>query len=75
MVDLTCPMTTETFKLDVHIQGNEFLDFKNFVKGYKPLPAFCQSGIIIILLTTAPFQGDICIEVHLWCELGRKNRS
>ena len=25
MVDLTCPMTTEALKLDVHIQGNEFL--------------------------------------------------
>ena len=31
MVDLTCPMTTEALKLDVHVQGDEFLDFKNFV--------------------------------------------
>ena len=31
MVDLTCPMTTEALNLDVHIQGNEFLDFKNLL--------------------------------------------
>jgi len=31
MFDLTCPMTTEALKLDAHIQGNEFLDFKKFV--------------------------------------------
>ena len=35
MVDLTYPMTTEALKLDVHIQGNEFLDFKNFVVIYR----------------------------------------
>ena len=35
MVDLTCPMTTEALKLEVHIQGNEFLDFKNFVVIYR----------------------------------------
>ena len=31
MVDLTCPLTTEALKLDVHVQGDEFLDFENFV--------------------------------------------
>jgi len=35
MVDLTCPMTTEALKLDVHVQGDEFLDFKNFVVVYR----------------------------------------
>jgi len=35
MVDLTCPMTTEALKLDVRIQGDEFLDFKNFVVVYR----------------------------------------
>ena len=35
MVDLTCPLTKEALKLDVHIQGNEFLDFKNFVVLYR----------------------------------------
>jgi len=35
MVDLTCPMTTEALKLDVHIHGNKFLDFKNFVVIYR----------------------------------------
>ena len=34
MVDLTCPLITEALKLDVHIQGNEFFDFKNFVVLY-----------------------------------------
>ena len=30
IVDLTYPMTTEALKLDVHVQGDEFLNFKNF---------------------------------------------
>jgi len=30
-VDLTCPLTTEALKLDVHVQGDEFHEFKNFV--------------------------------------------
>ena len=63
MVDLTCPMTTEALKLDVHIQGNEFLDFKNFVVLYRvyfrlmstnlntrflnPLPSNSQETILL----------------------------
>ena len=63
MVDLTCPMTTEALKLDVHIQGNEFLDFKNFVVMYRvyfrlmstnlntrflnPLPSNSQETILL----------------------------
>ena len=35
MVDLTCPMIIKALKLDVHIQGNEFLDFKNFIIIYR----------------------------------------
>ena len=35
MVDLTCPMTTEALNLDVHIQGNEFLDVRNFAVIYR----------------------------------------
>ena len=31
VVDSTCPMTIEALKLDVHVQGDEFYDFKNFV--------------------------------------------
>jgi len=30
VVDLSCPMTPESLKLDVHIQGNKFHDFQNF---------------------------------------------
>ena len=30
-VDLTCPMRVEALKLDVHIQHDEFHEFKNFV--------------------------------------------
>ena len=63
MVDLTCPMTTEALKLDVHIQGNEFLDFQNFVVMYRvyfrlmstnlntrflnPLPSNSQETILL----------------------------
>jgi len=35
MVDLACPMTAEALKLDVHIQANDFLAFKNFVVIYQ----------------------------------------
>jgi len=63
MVDLTCPMTTEALKLDVHIQGNEFLHLKNFVVMYRiyfrlmstnlntsflnPLPSNSQETILL----------------------------
>ena len=40
MVDLTSPMTTEALKLDVHVQGDEFLDFKNFVVIYRVIFSF-----------------------------------
>ena len=30
-VDRTCPMAPEALELDVHIEGDEFHDFKNFV--------------------------------------------
>ena len=35
MVDLSCPMTTEALKLDVHVQGDELFAFKNFVVIYR----------------------------------------
>jgi len=63
MVDLTCPMTTDALKLDVHVQGDEFLDFKNFVVVYRvyfqlissnlntrfpnPLPSNSQETILL----------------------------
>ena len=66
MVDLTCPMTTEALKLDAHIQGNEFLDFKNFVVMYRiyfelistnlntrflnPLPSNSQETILLQII-------------------------
>ena len=34
-VDFTCPMTPEALKLDVHIQGGEFLDLKNIAIMYR----------------------------------------
>ena len=56
-------MTTEALKLDVHIQGNEFLNFKNFVVIYRiyfhmmstnlnarflnPLPSNSQETILL----------------------------
>jgi len=33
--DLSCPMTPEALKLDVHIQGDEFHDFKNIATMYR----------------------------------------
>ena len=46
MVDLTCPMTTEALKLDVHVQGDEFLDFKNFVVVYRIYFRLMSSNLI-----------------------------
>jgi len=56
-------MTTEALKLDAHIQGNEFLNFKNFVVIYRiyfhmmstnlnarflnPLPSNSQETILL----------------------------
>ena len=34
-VDLTCPVTPEALKHDVHIDGDEFHDFKNFPIMYR----------------------------------------
>ena len=34
-VYVTCPMIPKALMLDVHIQGNEFHDFKNFVIMYR----------------------------------------
>ena len=34
-VDFTCPLTPEALKLDVHIQGGEFRDLKNFAIMYR----------------------------------------
>jgi len=63
MVDLTCPMTIEALKLDIHVQADEFLDFKNFVVVYRiyfrlmssnlntrflnPLPSNSQETILL----------------------------
>jgi len=70
MVDLTCPMTTEALKLDVHVQGDEFLDFKNFVVVYRvyfrlmssnlntrflnPLPSNSQETILLQIKDDKP---------------------
>ena len=34
-IDLTCPMTPKALKLDVHVQGDDFHDFKNFAIIYR----------------------------------------
>ena len=54
MVDLTCPMTTETLKLDVHIQGDEFLDFKNFVVVYRAYFRLMSSNLNTRFLNPLP---------------------
>ena len=33
-IDFTCPLTPEALKLDVHVQGSEFRDLKNFTIMY-----------------------------------------
>ena len=54
MVDLTCPMTTEALKLDVHIQGDEFLDFKNFVIVYRVYFRLMSSNLNTRFLNPPP---------------------
>jgi len=54
MVDLTCPMTTEALKLDVHVQGDEFLDFKNFVVVYRVYFRLMSSNLNTRFLNPLP---------------------
>jgi len=54
MVDLTCPMTTEALKLDVHIQGDEFLDFKNSVVVYRVYFRLLSSNLNTRFLNPLP---------------------
>jgi len=54
MVDLTCPMTTEALKLDVHVQGDEFLDFKNFVVVYRVYFRLMSSNLNTRFLNPVP---------------------
>jgi len=60
MVDLTCPMTTEALKLDVHVQGDEFLDFKNFVVVYRVYFRLMSSNLNTRFLNPLPskFSGN-----------------
>jgi len=54
MVDLTCSMTIEALKLDVHVQGNEFLDFKNFVVVYRVYFRLMSSNLNTRFLNPLP---------------------
>jgi len=54
MVDLTCPMTTEALKLDVHVQGDEFLNFKNFVVVYRVYFRLMSSNLNTRFLNPLP---------------------
>jgi len=54
MVDLTCPMTTEALKLDVHVHGDEFLDFKNFVVVYRVYFLLMSSNLNTRFLNPLP---------------------
>ena len=53
-VDLSCPMTPEALKLDVHIQSGEFYDSKNFTITYRVYFRLMSTGLIIKILSTSP---------------------
>jgi len=54
MVDLTYLMTTEALKLDVHVQGDEFLDFKFFFVVYRIYFRLMSSNLNIRFLDPLP---------------------
>ena len=53
MVDLTC-MTKEALKLVVHVQVDEFLDFKNFVVVYRVYFRLMSSNLNTRFLNPVP---------------------
>jgi len=54
MVDLICPMTIEALKLDVHVQGDEFLDFKIFFVVYRVYFRLMSSNLNTKFLNPLP---------------------
>jgi len=66
MVDLTCPMTTEALKLDVHVQGDEFLDFKSFVVVYRVYFRLMSSNLNTRFFNPLPsnFQETILLQIE-----------
>ena len=53
-VDLSCPMAPEALKLDVHIQGNEFHDFKNFAIMHRVYFRLMSTNLNIIFFNPLP---------------------
>jgi len=51
---MPCPMTTEALKLDVHVQGDEFLDFKNFLIVYRVYFILMSSNLNTKFLNPLP---------------------
>jgi len=53
-VELSCTMTPKSLKLDVHIQGIEFHNFKNFVVMYRVYFRLVSINLNTELLSTLP---------------------
>jgi len=53
-VDLSCPMTPEALKLDVHVQVDEFHDFKNFAIMYRVYFRLMCPNLNTTFLSTLP---------------------
>jgi len=65
MVYLTCAMTTEALKLDVHIQCNEFLDFKNFVVIYRVYFCLMSTNLNTRFLNPLPLNSQETILLQI----------
>ena len=53
-IDFTCPMAPEALKLDVHIQGGEFRDLKNFAIMYGVCFGSMSTNLNAKFLSTLP---------------------
>ena len=73
MVDLTCPLTTEALKLDVHIQGDEFLDFKNFVVVYRVYFRLMSSNLNTRFLNPLPSNSQETILLQIEDETNQQS--
>ena len=58
-------MATEALKLDVHIQGNEFLDFKNFVVIYRIYFRLMSTNLNTRFLNPLPSNSQEMVLLHI----------
>ena len=64
-IDFTCPTTQEALKLDVHIQGGEFRDLKNFAIMYGVYFRSMSTNLNAKFLNTLPLNTKKTVHLKL----------